>query len=121
MSLDLYIVGEAGTTPCICSCGHQHMRESEGELFHTNITHNLSVMFDEAGVYQILWHGDGSVAGDVLPELERGLALMRAESARFRRFNAPNGWGTYEQAVLWLEKVIEACRANPKGKLRCNR
>jgi len=78
-------------------------------------------MFDAAGVYDILWRGDGLVAGDVLPKLEAGLALMKANPADFEKYNASNGWGLYKNAVPWLEEVVQACKAYPTAIIECSR
>jgi hypothetical protein len=90
-------------------------------FFDTNITHNLNTMFKEAGLYKILWHGDDLRAGDVLLKLEIGLAAMKAHPTHFIVFDDPKGWGTYAQAVPWLEEVIEACRKFQDAILKCGR
>ena len=121
MSLDLYINGPAVERDCECDkCGSLHKALHVETYFDRNITPNLNAMFGEAGVYEILWRGDGLVAGDVLPKLEAALVLMKADEPRFRKFDAKNGWGTYPDAIGFLEAVVEACREYPSGVLRCS-
>lgn len=122
MSLDLYLEGPVEKVTHRCdSCDHTHEAEHRPTLWQTNITHNLGAMFDEAGVYQTLWRGDGLVAGQQVEKLEAALRLMEAEPERFKKHNAPNGWGLYEHAVPWLRKVVEACREYPLATFYCSR
>lgn len=123
MSLDLYIeTREEAAHECVCrDCGHEHKRTYRDTLFSRNITHNLGPMFDEAGVYEILWRGDGRVAGSVVDQLEAALRTMHDDPPRFEKFNAANGWGMYEHATLFLADVIRGCREHPEGVLRCSR
>lgn len=123
MSLDLYLQSAVPTTKtCRCAdCGNEHAVSEPEVYFDVSITHNLSAMFGHAGVYSILWRGGGLRAGDVLPKLEAALADMRARPEHFRTFDAPNGWGTYRDAVPWLARVVDACREYPDAVLRCSR
>ena len=72
-----------------------------------NITHNLTKMWHEAGVYYALYEMEGLKAKDVLPILKAGLSKMKADPAKYKKFDSPNGWGTYKNAVPWLENLIE--------------
>lgn len=83
------------------------------EVWSFNITHNLSKMWDWAGCGDALYDSYDKRASDILPALEKALAKLKAEPNVGRKYDAPNGWGTYEQAVPWLEGVIEACRKHP--------
>ena len=116
MSLDLSLEGRR----CCSKCGHSDDPESI-EFFSANITHNLNSMFEAAGLYQILWYGDGYVAQDVIADLEAGLRDMVKRREFYETFNASNGWGKYEHALPWLRGVIAACRKYPTATLRCSR
>lgn len=120
MSLDLYLYSKPGDW-CVCSCGHEHQSKGARQLFSTNITHNLRPMFIEAGIGNILWYGDGKIAANVLSTLRAGLAMMLADPDRFKKFDAPNGWGLYVHAVPWLEEVIAGFERYPHGEIRCSR
>ena len=89
----------------------------ETEVVSKNITHNVSGMWTEAGIYNSLYNSAGKRAKEVLPNLEVGLALMKAYPERFKKHSAKNGWGTYEQAVPWLEDLIEQFWKYPDGKI----
>lgn len=123
MSLDIYL--EAPTESqgkCTCDrCGHEHPTTYRERFFERNITHNLGQMFNEAGVYEILWEGDGLVAGEVLDKLRNAYDDMVHRPAHYAKFNALNGWGMYEHALPFLAAVIEACAEHPTAVLRCSR
>ena len=80
-----------------------------------NITHNLNRMWDEAGIYDALYNCEGQTALSVLPILEKGLSLMRSDPQRFVKFNSPNGWGTYKNALPWLEDLVKEFKKYPEG------
>jgi hypothetical protein len=65
-------------------------------VFDRNITHNLSTMAREAGIYEVLWHPNerGYIkAKEIIPVLEEGLRQLQADPERFKKFDSPNGWG----------------------------
>jgi len=125
MSLDVSLTGETVDVPCVCSeCGHEHTRKHSEEFFSANITHNLGSMADEAGIYRCLWRPDENgitKAGQLVPLLEAGLALMRSDRPRFEKFNAKNGWGLYEHFIPWIEEYVEACKKYPDATVRVSR
>lgn len=86
------------------------------KLYSANITHNLKVMADEAGICKHLWCpeeiGITKAAGLVSP-LKSGLELLRSDAERFKTFNPSNGWGTYEGLVKFVEHYIQACEKHP--------
>lgn len=122
MSLDFYLYDGTSTTKCYCDCGHlSHHKTERNDVFEANITHNVAAMFKEAGAYEILWHGDGKSATEALPILKEALRRMQSSPEHFAKFNASNGWGTYEQSVSWLKSVIEGCEYNPFALIYCSR
>ena len=115
MSLDVYL-----TEPTMCP----HCAKDTGrgdEVFWRNITHNLNTMADAAGVYAACWRPDEhgmTHARDLIEPLRRGLADLKARPEHFKRYNAPNGWGVYENFVEFVECYLEACEANPSAVVR---
>lgn len=94
------------------------------QLYDANITHNLGKMAAEAGIYQHLWRPEElgiTVASELIAPLTDGLDLMKRNPARFEPFNAPNGWGKYEDFVPWIERYLEACVANPTARVEVSR
>lgn len=124
MSLDVYLTGEIRKAHCRCACGHEHEIEQVEEFYNANITHNLNRMATEAGIYEVLWRPEKvgiTKAQQLIEPLEKGLALMRSDRVRFEKFNATNGWGTYEQFIPWLINYLDACRRHPEASVRVSR
>jgi len=86
-----------------------------------NITHNLAEMAEEAGIYECLWRPAEvgvSVGADLIAPLDRAVAEMTADPDRFRKFDAPNGWGTYDDFLPWLEELLQGCKDHPNARVR---
>ena len=93
-------------------------------VFEYNITHNLNKMASEAGIYQYLWRPDETgvvVAHELIEPLMAGLKLLKAEPEHFKQFEPPNGWGSYEGLVVFVEKYLEACIAFPDATIDISR
>jgi len=93
------------------------------ELYQGNITHNLSKMAKEAGLYRTLWHPDllwehDTTAGELIPVLEEGLLKLQSRPEHYKKFDSPNGWGIYEHFVFFVEEVLNACKEHPKANVR---
>lgn len=110
MSLDIWIQPE----PCKC-CGHGRSDIS------FNITHNISGMWTEAGIKHVLYGYEPHTVGEVIDDLKAGLALMESDPERFKKFDAPNGWGTYPDAVDFLREVIEGFEPYPDAQILVSR
>lgn len=85
-------------------------------VYTSNITHNLTRMAEEAGIYKHLWRPEEigiTTAGQLIDPLTAGLALLKSDPPRFKAFDAPNGWGTYKDFVPFVEHYLEACREEP--------
>lgn len=108
MSLDVYLGCK--------HCGH--------DVYSANITHNLGSMAREGGFYKAVWRPEEvgiHVAGQLVSTLRDAVALLEAEPARFRKHDAPNGWGLYDNFLPWLRRYLEACEANPEAEVRVSR
>jgi hypothetical protein len=126
MSLDFFLFIKQKDQQCECTCGHRHTVDIETTVDSFNITHNLGKMADAAGIYECLWRPEEQSppivkAEQCVPLLMAGLVLLRAAPETFRKLSAPNGWGTYEDFVPWVEKVLMACEANPDALVRASR
>lgn len=91
-----------------------------GEVFTANITHNLNKMADAAGIYEALWRPEEigvSNARELRPFLWDGLQRLKANPERYKAFNPPNGWGTYEALVSFVERYLEACTKHPNAEV----
>jgi len=94
------------------------------EAFSANITHNLSRMADEAGIYYCLWRPEEvgiKKANELIEPLTVAVKMMKDNPERFEAFNAKNGWGLYEHFLPWIEDVIWACKKYPNALVRASR
>lgn len=125
MSLDFYLYSPPEPCQCVCDrCGNEHTTTQSEEFYWSNITHNLNKMAKEAEIYEILWRPDEvpiMYARDIIKPLHAGIELMKTDPERFKLLSAPNGWGTYEQFIPWLEKLLAACEEHPEALVRASR
>jgi hypothetical protein len=93
-------------------------------VFDANITHNLTKMASEAGIYEVLWRPDEhgyKKAEQIIPILRAGLELLKSDPERFKKFDSPNGWGRYIHFVPFVEEVLAACEEYPDADIRVSR
>jgi hypothetical protein len=89
------------------------------DVYSASITHNLSRMAREAGVYDALWASEKfQTAAELIPILRAGIAAMEDQPERFKPLSASNGWGTYDQFLPWVRAVLSACIENSSAKPR---
>lgn len=94
------------------------------EVFDTNITHNLHFMAKKAGIYECLWcpdEGGYYYARDIIEPLMSGLENLKNNREYYEYFNSPNGWGTYEQFVPFVEEILNNCRKFPDAIIQVDR
>ena len=87
-------------------------------LYESNITHNLGKMASKADIYKCLWSPEEIQcykARDIIGQLSWGLKSLKDNPDYYRKFNSPNGWGTYKHFVPFVEKYLEACKKHPKA------
>lgn len=93
-------------------------------LFETNTTHNLGVMAKEGRIYKLLWRPEElgvTQAKQIIEPLEKTIINMELDPQRYKKHDAPNGWGTYEQFLPWLKKLLDACKKYPSASLEVSR
>ena len=94
------------------------------EVFGANITHNLTEMAREAGIYKHLWRPDEigiTKAVQLIEPLKAGLGILVLDPKRFKEFNPENGWGNYGGLVKFITKYLEACENNPDADINVSR
>ena len=125
MSLDVSLLGKEKRIKCTCNnCGHEHYKIEHEILYEGNVTHNLNIMADAAGIYEALWRPEeigAERAKDITDKLRLGLDLLKNDPEHFKKFNSPNGWGTYEYFVPFVEKYLNACLKYPDAIIEISR
>lgn len=127
MSLDVYL--NVNTLVTCENCGFtvdliNVLQDTDTNLFWQNITHNLDIMARHAGIYDCVWRPEQNgikYARQLIAPLEDGIQKLKSDPAHYRQYDAPNGWGTYEQFVPWLENYLQACKKHPNALVRVSR
>ena len=99
-------------------------QEDSNEVFSYNITHNLNTMATAAGIYNHLWRPEEigiTQAHELIEPLGVGLYELIAKPDFFKRYDSPNGWGVYENLVVFVEKYLEACIKYPNATISVSR
>lgn len=100
------------------------MKTEPHQIYWANITHNLNTMAQKAGIYKELWRPDEigiTKAHQLIEPLTQGLKKLKKSPAKYKKFNSPNGWGTYEHFVPFVEKYLQACIDNPEADVEVDR
>ncbi len=94
------------------------------EVYSANITHNLGKMAEALGIYQHLWRPEElniTSAGQLIRPLEAAIENLIMNKERYSRYDAPNGWGTVDQFIPFLEKLLEKCKEHPDATIEIDR
>ena len=97
------------------------VEKREVDIASLNITGNLCPMWEKAGIYDALYESDGHKAGTILGVLRVGFDKMMENPDEFKKLNAPNGWGTYPQALAFLKTLIDEIKKNPRAIIRISK
>lgn len=82
-----------------------------------NYTSNVSGMWSKA-LGERLAAFDGRNAGESVPLLDKGIKAMQDNREEYEAMNPDNGWGRYEGALGYLERLRGACARHPKTVIR---
>ena len=146
MSLDIYLIknieqdlidwnnrkqqslNEAGSMigliPIIEQYYEDYKPKSDNILYNDNITHNLGLMAEKAGIYKHLWRPEEmniKYANELIKPLTKGLNKLKSKPEYYKKFNASNGWGLYEHFVPFVENYLNACIENPEANVNVSR
>ena len=95
--------------------------QETNEVFSQNITHNLSRMAEEAGLYSCLWRPEDAkifIAKDLIEPLREGLHKLKLNPDKYKVLNPANGWGSYDGLVSFVDKYLDACYKYPDAEIR---
>ena len=67
-------------------------------------TYNLGTMFRKCSGWDFK-QGEYYNVAEVYPKIERGIANLTERETEFKQYDAPNGWGTTETALLALQSL----------------
>jgi len=118
--------------------------QETNEVYSANITHNLSKMAGQAGIYEALWKPHKLKEGyniseddhkaerefesntimkakELIAPLREGLHKLKMEPEKYKKFNPENGWGSYDGLVKFVENYLNACYKNQEAKVEVSR
>jgi hypothetical protein len=119
-----------GVSCCIkfkCDTGGEELYK---EIDVYNLTHNLTEMAAECGLYEPLWRpyitagkkeGDEIYCYEIVECLKKGIECAKANEKKLRELSPENGWGTYEGLLRSATKLLELCEKYPKGIVEVDR
>ena len=99
-------------------------------VYSGNITHNLNsmaaavVLSNGLTLYQILWRPDEhglKFAQDISDLLDEGWNILLSDPEKYKKYDPPNGWGSYEGLCDFVYRYRNACWDNPDAELRVSR
>lgn len=94
------------------------------DVFEKNITHNLTTMADECGLYEIMWRPENmgiTKAGDATLFLLNGILELKSNRQKYEQYNPSNGWGSYDGLLRCAESYLEACELYPNAIITVSR
>lgn len=101
-----------------------NFKEENEDLFWGNITHNLSDMAEEAGIYLAMWRPEligAKEARNLIEPLRSGLELLKSNPDKFKKHNPSNGWGDYDCFVNFVQDYLSACEQYPDAEIDVSR
>ena len=82
-----------------------------------DMTYNVSPMYFKACPIGGLRDFEKMLARRAVPHLETMIANMKAQPEVYKALNPENGWGNYDVALEFIEKLLDACKKHPKARI----
>ena len=80
-------------------------------------------MAKAVGLNEVLWSpkeiGIATASQMILP-LEKGIEELEANPDKYKAFNPPNGFGSYEDLVGFCKSVLQQCREYPDAVIEAS-
>lgn len=95
-------------------------------LFSANITHNLNFMAAQVhkDFYTAIWRPENlglTRAGEVADVIIQHIQNFAYNRYKYKQFDAPNGWGTYDDLMDFVCNYLTACLKNPEAIVSVDR
>jgi|DEB0MinimDraft_10_1074344.scaffolds.fasta_scaffold92653_3 hypothetical protein len=97
-------------------------QEIQGQyiVWHGNITHNLNVMADKAGIYMEVWRPNEigvKKAFDIVSALGKAIKDLQTRPSYYRKYNPKNNWGSYETFLEFIKQYQFNCKKYPNSMI----
>lgn len=92
-------------------------------VFESNITYNLYEMAKAARIDNHIFEPKkiGILqAKDLIIPLQYCLQDLKTNSESYKKFNPPNGWGSYESFVQFIETYLNTCETYLEASITVN-
>ena len=80
-------------------------------------TYNLSKLIAMSTGWKISQREFNGTTEEIGKMLETGIQNLQNEPEKFRQYEAPNGWGTIEDALIFFNKLLVDCKEFPYGRI----
>ena len=111
MSYDVWIVRELdGVEHMVAECGNYTSNVSPMWTLALGTCNSLGTTID--------LH---PVTDDLLPHLQRAITAMTDDPSPFVDLNPENGWGDYDGALRYLQRIAHDCRLHPGARVVVSR
>lgn len=113
------------------------------KIANFSLTHNLTAMAShvsvgsikiyssatsyedkELSLYDVLWRPEEHYlyyVEDLLPYYEKGLQELLNDPDKYEKYNPENGWGSYDNLVEQLTKLVYVCKINKNASVNADR
>lgn len=101
-----------------------HCGRSVEAVYSANITHNLIIMAEMAGIYHAIWRPEElgiTKAKELVFLLRPGLLKLTIDEDYYKKYDSPNGWGTYDNFIQFVQDYLKACEDNPEALVKVSR
>jgi hypothetical protein len=75
-----------------------------------NITWNAREIITRSTGLPWINEDNNGLCKEVIPHIELGLAELKNHPEEYRKYEAPNGWGTVEGTIHFFERILKAWR-----------
>lgn len=82
-----------------------------------NYTSNVAPMWTKALGYRLA-DLHTKTADDALDDLRRAVQHMQDHPDVYRALEPSNGWGSYDGALDYLRRLLDACTTHPEAMIR---
>jgi hypothetical protein len=76
------------------------------------------VVFKKEGSKYYFDQWKNKTAQECEQSVQDAIERMEADPEKYKQYNPPNGWGTYEGALTILRDFLKTCREYPHAKVR---
>lgn len=83
------------------------------EITNWNYTSNMNRAWKEAGVDLVEF--DNKLASECIPMLSSALAAIQNNPAKYKKFEPPNDWGSYQSLINALHSLLSQMEKHPKA------